>query len=197
MNNEKKPESQHFNVKLEDVRLSYPQLFTPRVQKDAKPGAKPKYGASFILDKNNPKHVAKIAEIEKVIAAVKADFFGTRPQKGILGVALRKGDEPNKVDVDGYGPDVMFVSTSTTRKPAVVDRDLSPLSEEDPKLYAGCYVNATVRFWFQDNEFGKKVNAELRAVQYWRKGPAFGAEPVDATKEGFEVAEAEEDESPL
>jgi len=55
--------------------------------------------------------------------------------------------------------------------------------EENGKPYAGCYVNMSIRLWAQDNQFGKRVNAQLRAVQFVKDGEAFGDKPVDPQKE--------------
>jgi hypothetical protein len=67
------------------------------------------------------------------------------------------------------------------------------LAEDDGVLYSGCYVNMTVTLWTQDNEYGKRVNANLRAVQFVKDGEAFGVAPVDAEEE-FDEVEIEDDE---
>ena len=59
--------------------------------------------------------------------------------------------------------------------------DRSPLTEADGVIYAGCYVNASIEFWAQDNNFGKRINAQLRGVQFNGDGDAFSAgRPADA-----------------
>ena len=67
---------------------------------------------------------------------------------------------------------------------------------EDGRPYGGCYVNATVRLWAQDGvknpKWGKRVNAQLRAVQFWAEGEPFGESSVDAADEFDEG----EDEAP-
>ena len=45
--------------------------------------------------------------------------------------------------------------------------------EPSGRPYAGCYVNAVLEFWAQDNKFGKRVNATLMGVQFFRDGDAF------------------------
>ena len=40
------------------------------------------------------------------------------------------------------------------------------------------------------NEFGKRINANLRAVQFVKDGEAFGVKPVDAEDE-FDVLEGD------
>ena len=169
-------------VKLNNVRLSIPTLFEPKSFQ----GGAPKYSATFILDKKT--NAAEIKAINDAIKAVVAEKFkGKAPSN--LKVALHEGNE--KEHLDGYGEGTMYISTSCDKRPTVVNRDLTPLAADDNVLFAGCYVNATIRLWGQDNQFGKRVNAQLRAVQYYKTGEAFGDKPVDATSEFTAVADEE------
>lgn len=173
-------------VKLTTTRLSFPQLFRAKAfQKDQEPT----FSACFILDK--AKDAKQIAGVKEAMAAVAKEKWGDKVPKGVK-LCLRAGDEPGKEDVDGYGPEVMFISASSRKKIPVVNRDLTPLGEDDGKPYAGCFVNASLRLWAQDNEYGKRINAQLRAVQFVKDGEAFGEAPVDVEEE-FEAMEAEDD----
>lgn len=154
-------------VKLNNVRGSFLYLFQPNTgpQKDSDPS----YSATFLMDKKeNAKDIAALkAGIDKVIRDA---FKGKHPGAGRI--CLHDGSE--KPEVDGYGADVMFVSARNARRVAVVDRDLTPLTEEDGKPYAGCYLNAVIRLWPQDNKYGRRVNASLGNVQFVRDGEPFG-----------------------
>ena len=99
--------------------------------------------------------------------------------------AIKEGDE---VDYDGYEGQ-WSIKASSTRRPTVIDRDKTPLTEDDEKIYAGCYVNAIVDFWVQDNEFGKRVNANLFGIQFVKDGEEFGAGSVDVTDDFAELSE--------
>ena len=37
-----------------------------------------------------------------------------------------------------------------------------------------------IRLWWQDNQFGKRINASLEVVRFRKDGEAFGAAPVSA-----------------
>ena len=63
--------------------------------------------------------------------------------------------------------------TRAQGRPLVIDADKSPLTEQDGKPYSGCYVNASIELWAQDNNYGKRVNASLSGVQFFRDGDAF------------------------
>lgn len=171
-------------IKLNGARLSFPQLFQKKAFQDSKPA----YSAAFLLDKKtNAKDIAAVkAGIDKL---VKEGLKGKHPGAGK--VCLRDGSE--KPDMEGYGDGIMFVSARNENRPGVVDQQLNPLAEEDGRIYAGCYVNARIRLWVQDNKFGKRVNASLVNVQLLRDGEPFGASNGPA-EEGFEPVE---DESPV
>lgn len=173
-------------IRLTNVRLSFPNLFTPRAAMDD--GKEPKYSATFLLDKKQ--HAALISQIEKATDRVALDEF--KKKVPLKHKPLRDGNE--RSDKEGYGDEVMFINTTNTRRPAVVDRDLSPLTKEDPKPYAGCFVNATIRLFAYDHKTGGKgVSAALRAVQFVRDGESFGAGPVNAEEE-FEPVTDDGDE---
>jgi len=95
-----------------------------------------------------------------------------------------------KPDMDGYAGNY-FVSARAYQKPLVIDRGKQPLAETDGRPYAGCYVNASVEVWAQDNEFGRRINATLRGVQFLNDGDAF-AGGAPATPDEFEDEGADE-----
>lgn len=165
------------NVQLTNVRLSYPALFKAvAVQKDQEP----KFSASFILNKKTD--AKQIDAIKAAMKAVAEEKWGAgKVPKGVK-YCLRDGGEEAKAETDGYGPEIVFFNASNKKRVAVVNRDLTPLQAEDGKPYAGCFVNVSVQFWAQDNEYGKRVNASLRAVQFSKDGDAFGEKPVDPNK---------------
>lgn len=171
-------------IRLNNVRLSYPNLFTPKAGQDW--GGEPKYSAALILDKRSG--AAQIESIKKIRDAIADDFWkGKRP----AGVKFCLRDGMEKEDVEGYGHDVMFFNASSQRQPVLVHQDpRNPITKEQAHvLYPGCYVNVVVRFWCQDNKFGKRINAELKAVQFCRSGdPLGGGTPVDPTK-AFDTVE--------
>lgn len=168
-------------IKLNNVRLSYPQLF---VAKPPEAGKEPVFSASFLLDKKA--HKALIAQIEKTTERVALDAFKKKVK--LNRVPLRDGNE--KSDKEGYGDEVMFVGARNAKRPVVVDRDLTPLTAEDNRPYAGCYCNATIRLFAFDHKVGGRgVSASLRAVQFVRDGESFGAGPVSAEEEFEAVAD--------
>ena len=174
-------------VLIRNVRLSYPWLHKPQQGKnqDGTPNGKYQYAAVFLLDK-----VKNAEDIKKLTAAalhVKQLKWNGKPVN-LTGKSIRDGGE--KEATEGYGPNVVFISARNDTKPGIVDGRLNELSAETGKPYAGCYVNATVRAWAQDNSNGKRINWSLRNVQFVRDGEPFGEKRVAASEE-FEVIEEE------
>lgn len=169
-------------VKVTNVRLAFPDLFEP----DAKYG---RFGASFpiVPGSENAKALsAAILEVAKAKWGAKAEgILAQIKAKGDLGYqeAPKRNSEGNIYD--GF-EDRHTLNASNKVRPQVIDRDTSPLTQADGKPYAGCYVDASIEFWAQDNSYGKKVNATLRWVQFRADGAAFaGGAPVNLVAAHF------------
>lgn len=177
------------NLQFTSVRLSFPALFKARsMEKDKEP----KFSAAFILDKKA--HAKQIEALKAAIQTVAEEKWGKGKIPKNMKPCLRDGSEK---DTDGYGEDVVFFSANSVKRVPVVDRNLTPLTEQDGKPYAGCYVNVSIRLWAQDNDFGKRVNAQLRAVQFVKDGEAFGDKPADPNKEFAALPDEEESDTSL
>jgi hypothetical protein len=64
-----------------------------------------------------------------------------RPAGEKLNLCLHDGDE--KAEYEGF-PGNFFLNAANKARPAVIDRDRSPLIQADGRPYAGCYVNAVI-----------------------------------------------------
>lgn len=173
-------------IRLRNVRLSFPSLFHPKPPKKDS-GGKPSYQSNFLVPK---KDKAQIALVEDAIDAAIAAFEEKNPKMRFPDLedldknkkAFRDGENRRGEPLyDGY-EGCMVVAARNTKRPGVVDVDKAPLVEEDGKPYAGCYVNAIVRFWCQDTD-GGALRCSLEAVQFLKDGEAFGAAPVDTDEE--------------
>lgn len=163
---------------LKNVRLAFPKLWTP----EAIDGGKPNFGAALILPPDHP----QLAEVKAKMQAVAKEKWQAKAVEVYKGIeksdklALHDGD--TKSQYDGF-PGNFFISTNAQESapPTVIDQLRQPLGERSGKPYAGCYVNVSIDFWAQDNNFGKRINAQLRGVQFLRDGDAFAAgRPADS-----------------
>ena len=156
-------------LKLNNVRLAFPVLFEAKTVNGE---GKPAFSAAFILDPANP----QVKVLNAAIDQVANEKWGARAaailkqMRATDKVALHDGDL--KSSYDGF-PGNLYVSARSTTRPLVINNDKSPLTEPDGRPYAGCFVNASIELWAQDNNYGKRVNASLRGVQFLRDGDAF------------------------
>lgn len=155
-------------VILTNVRLSYPHLFTAKA---AQGSDKAKYSASFLLDKG--KDAKQIKTVQAAIDSLLAEKFKGKKLPADK-ICLRDGDAKDDENYAGK----FYINASNDKRPQVVDTDKTPLASDDNKPYAGCYVNGVLRLWAQDNQYGKRINASLEAVQFWKDGEPFGAPAV-------------------
>lgn len=169
--------------KLNNVRLSFPSLWHKAVFE----GAETKFEATFLLDKEQ--HAEIIEALKKDInARIKNDLKGSKlPSDRIC---LKDGDE---YEYDGYAG-CMSLKASNGKRPMIIDRDKTPLTEDDNRIYAGCYVNAIVEFWAQNNGYGKRINANLLGVQFLKDGDPFGDGGNTASADDFDAFGEDEDE---
>jgi hypothetical protein len=133
-------------------------------------------------------------QVKAVVDAIKALCASEARDKKVPPadkLCLRDGDQSGKDEEAGY----WVLSASDDRRPVVVDQKRKPLAAEDDVVYAGCYVNAKIRLWYMDNQYGKRVPANLLGVQFAKDGERLGsgrtrqaADEMFDTVEGFDDA---------
>lgn len=149
-------------IKLNNVRLSFPSIWRKSVYN----GEETKFEATFLIDKKTQGD--KVKEIEAAIATMIKENLKSA-KLGDDKKCLKDGDGFEYAGYAGH----MSIKASSTKRPLVIDRDKSSLTEEDGRIYAGCRVNATIELWAQNNTYGKRINANLLAVQFYKDDEPF------------------------
>jgi hypothetical protein len=168
-------------IKLNNVRLAFPALFEAKA---VNAGDKPAFSATLILPKDHP----AIPELQKAIVAVAKEKWGEKhvamltELKAKDKLALHDGD--GKARFAGFAGN-LYISARNEARPLVLDENKSPVTAADGKVYGGCYVNAVVDVWAQDNSYGKRVNTSLSGVQFYADGEPFAGGGV-ASADDFE-----------
>ena len=166
-------------VKLSNKRIAFVDIFQPRAVGDGDP----RFGVRFIISPKDPEIKAIDAAIEAVAKekwrdkapAILAKIIKDGNCCFVKGEYLDKNGEP----YDGFAGSFSLGAHSKVR-PLVIDRDKSALTEADGRPYSGSFVNATVDLWAQDNAFGRRINATLTGIQFFKDGEAFtGGQPAD------------------
>jgi hypothetical protein len=172
-------------ILLKNVRLAFPNLFEPTTVAGE---GKLRYSATLLIPADHPQ-IEEIKAAQLAIATAKWAGKAATIVKGLDKqdkLALHDGDTKSKYD--GF-PGNFFISAAAQENaaPTVIDRDRSPLSARSGRPYAGCFVNASIELWAQDNSYGQRVNAQLRGIQFYQDGDSFSAgRPADADE--FEEA---------
>lgn len=178
-------------VSLVNVRLAFPNLF--EAKSFGGDEATASHGASFLFPKTHPAYKL----VTEAIEAAAADKWEKKAADVLKQLrtadrtALHDGD--SKKDYAGFEGN-FFVAARNKSRPLVIDKDKSPLTAADGKPYAGCYVNAIIDIWAQDNKFGKRINATLSGVQFAKDGEAFSGSSPASTNDFEDLSSELSDE---
>lgn len=167
-------------VTVKNVRLAFPSIFKATRFNDGDPT----YSATLILPPDSEadkavaqavNEVAKAQWKDKSAAAVKA-------MAGKDNICYRTSEKCSQAGevFDGFAG-MHWLKANSKARPTVLDRDKSPLTEDDGKPYSGCYVNVIVDIWAQaSTQFGNRINCTLKGVQFVKDGESFGgSKPAD------------------
>lgn len=169
-------------VKVTNVRISFPNLFEAKAINGE---GDPRFSAAFVIvpGSENAKLLASAME------SVAKEKWGGKAAN-ILAELRAKGrvafkEAPLSKDGEVYdGFEGMYsLNASNVARVPIIDRDTTPLTPADGRPYGGCYVDASIDVWAQDNSWGKRINAKLRWVQFRADGDAFsGGAPVSESE---------------
>ena len=174
-------------VMLSGVRLAFPVLAKPEQFNGT---GNPRFSATLLIEKNSQIHKNVLAALRLAAAVKWGEAKADAAVKGLTAgnkIALIDGDA--KANYDGFeGNMALSAHSQENAPPRLVDGQRNLLPQNTPLIYAGCYVNASVEIWAQDNQWGKRLNAQLRGVQFVRDGDSFSA-ARPASVDEFEVVE--------
>ena len=179
---------------LSNVRLSFPKL-VEAAQQPQFPNSPKKYSADLILTPDSNDYKLFMQEVGNIATAKWKDQAGAILQMiqgdrrlRCYGTGAEKLDKNTMRPYVGY-EGMLYITTSADEEhaPVIIRENGSEIANSNTlerqtaarKLYGGCYVNAAVRPWAQDNQFGRAVRCQLIAVQFSKNGDAFGEAPPD------------------
>lgn len=189
------------NIVLKNVRLAFGQgLFEKQTANGGE--GKAAFSSSFIIA---PEDKANLALLKKAIRDAALRKWSKKAE-AVLKELERKDrtclhDGDDKSQYDGFEGN-MYVSTRSDTRPSAFDndKDKTPLTKEDGKIYSGCYVDASINIWGQDNKFGKRINAQIRGVRFRKDGDSFSGggsadeSDFDDLSDGADADDIEEDD---
>lgn len=179
---------------LSNVRLSFPHLAEPQRQQSEN-GERVSYNCEFILTPDNPGW----AQFFKVVNEMALAKWGTNAaavlqmvqqdrKKRCYGAGEEKVNQKTFQPYDGY-PGHVFITAGRNTMPQIIDPQGQAVPPENTmacqaiarKMYGGCYVNAAIKPWLQENKHGRGVRCDLVAIQFFADGQPFGEGAVDAS----------------
>lgn len=165
-------------LKIKNARLSFPSLFK-RAMFEGKEG---KFEATFLFPKSDTETYDMIkAEIERCAKEAKVKVPESK-------MCIKDGDDFDYAGYEGH----WAVKCANTIRPKLLNKDKSPILEEDGILYAGCYVNVLFDIWIQNNSYGKRANANLLGLQFAKDGEPLGGGSSVADEDDFDCFDDDE-----
>lgn len=184
-------------IVVRNVRLSFERLATP---KSFQPGQDARYEATGLID---PSVAGSVVVTEKGTTKIE----GAAGVKFLKDTAIRLAKEANngvldpdvklcfgkgdKKSYDGYAG-MVYIATHNKNRPEIRNRQGKLVAPgETGWPFSGSYGNLILTLWGQNNQYGKRVNANLLGWQYVKDGKAFsGAAQVDV-EDDFEAYEGD------
>lgn len=164
-------------MRIDNVRGSYLHADKPykgKAKRDDGGEAPAKYSVVGILSKET--HEAAKAACDEFIRQVLKDNKDAKVGKKDW--FIRDGDDAGKDEYEN----AWTINASELKKPKCRDR-MGELVEDGEDIRAmfqsGFWFNILIKPWFQDNDYGKKVNAGFIGIQFVKKDTPFGNGEVD------------------
>ncbi len=162
-------------ILFRNVRASYPHVLIAKEGTDdnGNPTA-PTFSCTGLMSKRT--HTGAMKMMVRLFDAMLAEHKIKKLQAERK--CFRDGDLSDKEAYEGN----WYISAREQKKnpPKVRDADgrTKLTAADDGKIYGGCWGHMLVRLWWQDNKFGKRINAGLVGFQFIRDDEPFG----DATR---------------
>jgi hypothetical protein len=163
-------------IKIDNVRGSYVHVDKPYKGKNDGPTSIAKYSTVGIMPKAT--HAEAKDLIIEAINKLLAENKNAKVAKDKR--FIQNGDDKEKEEyANSY-----IVSAREEKKPKCRDRNgelVEELEEIREVFQSGYWFNILIRPWYQDNDFGKRVNAGLVGIQFVKKDKTFGEASIDET----------------
>ena len=150
-------------LRVTDIRISYPHL-DKKWAKNASDSAA--FSCVGILPKDTHKEAIDLC-LEVCDTLLKEQLKGEKIKADAK--FIRDGDQAAKPEYEG----AWTINVREDMRPIVLNPDKSEMDIEDikPTIKPGHFTDMLCQPWLQNNEWGKRINASLRAVRYRREGP--------------------------
>lgn len=174
---------------VKNLRLGFPAIYAMKAFGEGDPA----YGAKFPVPPDHP----QVKDIDAAMLQAAKDKWGDKgpdilklliEDNRVCFVHKEYRSKKDGAPYDGF-KDAFYLSArnggDTPTKPSAFAADNSPAGADSGIIYAGCYVDASIDIYAQDNSFGRRINCSLRGVRFAGPGEAFsGGQPASADEFG-------------
>ena len=182
-------------IYLSNVRVSFPNLVEPKITKNDNGSERAAWSADFIVAPDSPQFKQFMHQYmtlatykwkertQTILGMIQSDR-----KSRCYGNGSEKINKTTLLPYDGYEGNA-YISAISNRQPQMIQPNGSPVDASNSmayqaiarSIYGGCYVNAAIRIWPQDNKHGRGIRCDLVAVQFAKDGDAFGGGGADVT----------------
>lgn len=166
-----KPKINGTNIVIGPCRLSYVYVFEKYAPKNGDP-AGAKYSVSVLIPKGEKEALDAIREAieEAKKIGIYKEWAGKLPKN--LDIALRDGDAKDGHEYDGN----MYVNAKTGKRPGVVDRDKTPITDEED-IYSGVWAYVSIGFYPYRKNGKDGIACSLNNIMKFKDDEKFGGAP--------------------
>lgn len=161
------------SITIKNCRLAFVNVFT----KASFEGKEGKYECTMLFPKSDKE------TYDKIISAIESCKTENKVKVPEAKYFIQDGDDK---EYDGF-EGMWAVKAGNGKRPTIINRDKTPLVEDDEVIYAGCYANVIVEPWAQNNQYGKRINANLLGIQFVKDGEPFGDGGKTADADDFDA----------
>ena len=153
------------------VRLSFPWVF--KKQEAMEEGGKPKYAATLLFP-----HGADLTVLRKAAEQTVREKWGEGAGKKFT-IHSPFRDQKDKAErYDGYTPGAYFITSSSERKPPVVDTKRVPVVDE-AKVYPGVWALVIVRPFAYEKKVKRGISFGLQSLMIFHDDVQLGGGAID------------------
>lgn len=179
-------------IMLSNARLSFPQLVEPKAFME---GGTKKYSADLIIDPASEDWKKVMIQVTKVAqekwndqAQQVLQFVQNDRKLRCYGMGQEKVNSKTMQVYDGYAG-MAYLTTSNANMPQMIEANGKAIDPSNTmayqaqarRMYGGARVNAAVKIWPQQNQFGRGIRCELVALQFSKDDTPFGDSMPDAS----------------
>lgn len=178
--------SEKFNI--ENARLAFADdAYNAKSVK----GSELRYNSSFLIPPTHP----AVAKLRALMVKLSNDAWGVKGPAQLKAIEAKDATCLHDGDLKTYAgyPGNLYVSAGRKAKdgkPRIVDRMGNDVAQSTGMIYSGCRVIALLEIWTQDNQFGKRINATLRGIQFFMDDERFSGGSV-ASDDEFQKLDAD------